>query len=63
MIPMRIIPTATLAVITYFLVGLKAEVDKFFIFLLSLLMTTIPAASFCLFVGCATRYVCGFEVV
>ena len=54
MIPMRLIPSTTLAVITYFLVGLKAEVDKFFIFLLSLLMTTFPAASVCILAGSST---------
>ncbi|XP_065829703.1 broad substrate specificity ATP-binding cassette transporter ABCG2-like [Oscarella lobularis] len=44
-IPLRIIPTTILASITYWMIGLTPDVDKFFIFVLDLNLTTLAACS------------------
>ncbi|XP_071951918.1 broad substrate specificity ATP-binding cassette transporter ABCG2-like isoform X2 [Antedon mediterranea] len=50
-LPLRIFPTTMFAVITYWMIGLRAEATKFFIYLLNLLMTTLSAALLAFCVG------------
>ncbi|XP_033644271.1 broad substrate specificity ATP-binding cassette transporter ABCG2-like isoform X1 [Asterias rubens] len=45
LLPMRILPTALFALITYWMLGLKATAGSFFVYLLNLIMTTFTACS------------------
>lgn len=45
LIPNRVIPNTFFALIIYFMIGFQLRVDKFFIFLLTLIMTAISASS------------------
>lgn len=45
LVPNRVIPNTFFSVIIYFMIGFQLQVDKFFIFLLTLIMTAISASS------------------
>lgn len=45
LVPNRVIPNAFFSVIIYFMIGFQLRVDKFFIFLLTLISTAISASS------------------
>ncbi|XP_038060930.1 broad substrate specificity ATP-binding cassette transporter ABCG2-like isoform X2 [Patiria miniata] len=45
LLPMRIIPTLIFCAITYWMIGLKAEVDAFFFFALTMILTTVTACA------------------
>ncbi|XP_072165159.1 broad substrate specificity ATP-binding cassette transporter ABCG2-like [Diadema setosum] len=45
LLPLRIIPAIIYAVITYWMMGLQADVTKFFIFFLTLLLVTLVSSS------------------
>ncbi len=45
LLPMRIIPTFIFCSITYWMIGLKADVAAFFIFCLTLILTTVTACA------------------
>ncbi|KAK4241540.1 hypothetical protein C8A03DRAFT_41028 [Achaetomium macrosporum] len=50
-IPLRIIPPILLGAIVYPMTGLVAEVDKFLVFMLVLVLFNLAAAAICLFIG------------
>ncbi|KAL2021651.1 hypothetical protein VTK56DRAFT_7004 [Thermocarpiscus australiensis] len=50
-VPLRIIPPILLGAIVYPMTGLVAEVDKFLIFMLVLVLFNLAAAAICLFIG------------
>ncbi|KAK3335972.1 hypothetical protein B0T19DRAFT_24699 [Cercophora scortea] len=50
-VPLRIIPPILLGAIVYPMTGLVAEADKFFIFMLVLVLFNLAAAAICLFIG------------
>ncbi|XP_033108202.1 broad substrate specificity ATP-binding cassette transporter ABCG2-like [Anneissia japonica] len=50
-LPMRVFPTILFSLITYWMIGLRAEADKYFIYLLNLIMTTTAASTLALCVG------------
>jgi ATP-binding cassette, subfamily G (WHITE), member 2 len=54
-IPMRILPTTVVALITYFMLGLEVEVRKFFIYDLTLLLASMSFTSVGYFVGSCVR--------
>ena len=50
-VPLRIIPPILLGAIVYPMTGLVAELDKFFVFMLVLVLFNLAAAAICLFIG------------
>ncbi|KAK4144391.1 uncharacterized protein C8A04DRAFT_36639 [Dichotomopilus funicola] len=50
-VPLRIIPPILLGAIVYPMTGLVAETDKFFVFMLVLVLFNLAAAAICLFIG------------
>lgn len=54
-IPMRFIPVSIFAVVVYFMLGLQMDVGKFFIFLLTLFMTTLAASGLAFFFSATVR--------
>jgi ABC-type multidrug transport system ATPase subunit/ABC-type multidrug transport system permease subunit len=50
-VPLRIIPPILLGGIVYPMTGLVAEMDKFFVFMLVLVLFNLAAAAICLFIG------------
>ncbi|KAK3309914.1 uncharacterized protein B0T15DRAFT_17866 [Chaetomium strumarium] len=50
-VPLRIIPPILLGAIVYPMTGLVAEVDKFLVFMLVLVLFNLAAAAICLFIG------------
>ncbi|KAK4129190.1 hypothetical protein N657DRAFT_639762 [Parathielavia appendiculata] len=50
-VPLRIIPPILLGGIVYPMTGLVAEVDKFLVFMLVLVLFNLAAAAICLFIG------------
>ncbi|KAK0624617.1 hypothetical protein B0T17DRAFT_492522 [Bombardia bombarda] len=50
-VPLRIIPPILLGAIIYPMTGLVAETDKFFVFMLVLVLFNFAAAAICLFIG------------
>ena len=51
MIPMRIVSAIMYAIPTYFLAGFQVHAGKFFIFLLTLIMATVPATAMAVWTG------------
>ncbi|XP_064405231.1 broad substrate specificity ATP-binding cassette transporter ABCG2-like isoform X2 [Halichondria panicea] len=54
-VPLRLIPTFILAVLTYFIIGYQATVDKFFIYLLLLSLGTITRTSIAFAISSVVR--------
>lgn len=54
-IPMRIIPTTVVTIITYFMIGLESEIYKFLIYYLTLLLASMAFTSVGYFVGSLVR--------
>lgn len=50
-VPLRIIPPILLGAIVYPMTGLVAQIDKFMIFMLVLVLFNLAAAAICLFIG------------
>ncbi|KAK4152533.1 hypothetical protein C8A00DRAFT_16168 [Chaetomidium leptoderma] len=50
-VPLRIIPPILLGAIVYPMTGLVAEVDKFLVFILVLVLFNLAASAICLFIG------------
>ncbi|GAB1310569.1 FAD-dependent urate hydroxylase [Madurella fahalii] len=50
-VPLRIVPPILLGAIVYPMTGLVAEVDKFMVFMLVLVLFNLAAAAICLFIG------------
>jgi ATP-binding cassette, subfamily G (WHITE), member 2 len=55
LVPMRLVPLSAFCVITYFMIGLQTFVDKFFIYYLSLFLTTMAASAIGFCVGASVR--------
>ena len=55
MIPMRIVPVFIYAIPIYFMAGCQPYADKFFIFVFSLIMTTVPGTAIAIWQGNSTR--------
>lgn len=47
LIPLRIIPSILFSVIVYFMIGFQSTVEKFFVFYLGILATTLCGSAFC----------------
>lgn len=47
LIPLRIIPSILFSVLVYFMIGFQATVEKFFVFYLGILSTTLCGSAFC----------------
>jgi ATP-binding cassette subfamily G (WHITE) protein 2 len=54
-IPMRILPLCLFAPITYFMIGFQIEVDRFFIYFLTLVLVSIAASSSAFWVSAGVR--------
>ncbi|KAK2560544.1 Broad substrate specificity ATP-binding cassette transporter ABCG2, partial [Acropora cervicornis] len=54
-IPLRIVPITVFSLIAYFMIGLDRDVDKFFIFTLTLLLASLCASSVAFFVSACIR--------
>ncbi|XP_072051365.1 broad substrate specificity ATP-binding cassette transporter ABCG2-like isoform X2 [Amphiura filiformis] len=55
LIPVRFLPTAIFATISYWMLGLKSEAASFFIFFLNLQTSTFAACGIAFFIGASTR--------
>ncbi|XP_072050764.1 broad substrate specificity ATP-binding cassette transporter ABCG2-like isoform X2 [Amphiura filiformis] len=55
--PLRFIPTAVFAVISYWMIGFKPDAISFFIYLLNLLTTTFAACGLAFIIGASTRVI------
>lgn len=55
LVPMRLVPLSAFCIITYFMIGLQMYVEKFFIFYLSLFLTTMAASAIGFCVGASVR--------
>ncbi|CAF2508741.1 unnamed protein product [Rotaria sp. Silwood2] len=51
LLPMRFIPSIIFSVITYFMTGFQLSTNKFFIYLLTIFMTTVFGSAICFFVA------------
>jgi len=55
LLPMRLLPLCGFAVITYFMIGLQIDVAKFFIFFLTLFLTTLCGTAVCFTISASVR--------
>jgi len=55
LLPMRIVPIAIFASITYWMIGLQNDVDKFLIYTLTLILTSMSSVAVCFFVSSSTK--------
>ncbi|CAF1318829.1 unnamed protein product [Rotaria sordida] len=51
LLPMRFIPSVIFSVITYFMIGFQLSINQFFIYLLTIFMSTIFGSAICFFVA------------
>lgn len=54
-IPLRLVPITVFSLIAYFMIGLDRDIDKFFIFTLTLLLASLCASSVAFFVSACVR--------
>lgn len=54
-IPMRLLPLIAFSIITYFMIGLQMDVSKFFIFFLTLFLTTMCGSAICFMMSATVR--------
>jgi len=48
---MRLIPSIIFSIITYFMAGFQLSADRFFIYLLTIFLSTVFGSSVCFFVA------------